>query len=328
MSTSLGKVGIVDKGNYSAEVVYNSGDFVLYEGSTWLALKDGLTGIKPTEGENWKYLARGVSDGIATVEQVGVVKPSTDLTITEDGSLGISTVFEAIEERANIESGDTWKTVLGKINKYFGDIKPHVFLDKITEQYIDSVITEKVNNAIQNSMIANNLVTDNENMVLAAPMGKKLQEQISDVNKNLGYKYLGLITQEIITNPKYNESYIGYISGATAKNLGLTNNAYKVRYTQYAKPAESYGSLEVCAVTGDEKGVWLTNYANGGTWIGWQKSITNSDFDDVNFGKAYIQLGSDTGTSCRIYYNGEIRSVNYLEGENYENNYRSFNLLK
>ena len=64
MSTSLGKVGIVDKGNYSAEVVYNSGDFVLYEGSTWLALKDGLIGIKPTEGENWKYLARGVSEDI------------------------------------------------------------------------------------------------------------------------------------------------------------------------------------------------------------------------------------------------------------------------
>lgn len=64
MATSLGKVGIVDRGNYSSEVTYNSGDFVFYEGSTWLALKDGLTGIKPVDGENWKYLARGVPENI------------------------------------------------------------------------------------------------------------------------------------------------------------------------------------------------------------------------------------------------------------------------
>lgn len=64
MATSLGKVGIVNKGNYSAEVVYNSGDFVLYEGSTWLALKDNLLGVEPGEGENWKYLARGVPENI------------------------------------------------------------------------------------------------------------------------------------------------------------------------------------------------------------------------------------------------------------------------
>lgn len=64
MATSLGKVGIVDRGNYSSEVTYNSGDFVFYEGSTWLALKDGLIGVNPAEGENWKYLARGVPENI------------------------------------------------------------------------------------------------------------------------------------------------------------------------------------------------------------------------------------------------------------------------
>lgn len=57
--TSLGLVGIADKGTYSAEVTYNKGQFVLYDGSTWLALKDNLTGVTPAEGESWKYLARG-----------------------------------------------------------------------------------------------------------------------------------------------------------------------------------------------------------------------------------------------------------------------------
>lgn len=55
----LGKVGIVDAGTYEASKTYNSGMFVLYNGSTWLAMKDNLVGVTPEEGVNWKYLARG-----------------------------------------------------------------------------------------------------------------------------------------------------------------------------------------------------------------------------------------------------------------------------
>ena len=56
---SLGTVGIADKGKYSADVAYFKGNFVYHNGSSWLALKDNLTGVTPEEGENWKYLARG-----------------------------------------------------------------------------------------------------------------------------------------------------------------------------------------------------------------------------------------------------------------------------
>ena len=57
--TILGEVGIVDKGIYNPDTTYNSGNFVLHNGSTWLAIKDNLTGVTPEEGMNWKYLARG-----------------------------------------------------------------------------------------------------------------------------------------------------------------------------------------------------------------------------------------------------------------------------
>lgn len=57
--TILGEVGIVDKGIYNPDTTYNSGNFVLHNGSTWLAIKDNLTGVTPEEGANWKYLARG-----------------------------------------------------------------------------------------------------------------------------------------------------------------------------------------------------------------------------------------------------------------------------
>lgn len=64
----LGTVGIADKGIYNAGTTYTTGNFVLYQGSTWLALKDNLTGIEPEEGENWKYLARGF--GSDTLSQI------------------------------------------------------------------------------------------------------------------------------------------------------------------------------------------------------------------------------------------------------------------
>ena len=66
---TLGTVGIADKGIYNASTTYVTGNFVLYEGSTWLALKDNLTGVTPEEGENWKYLARGFgSDSLSQIE--------------------------------------------------------------------------------------------------------------------------------------------------------------------------------------------------------------------------------------------------------------------
>ena len=125
---------------------------------------------------------------IATPDKVGVVKPNNDFTIGEDGTLGINTVFETIAERANIESGDTWKTVLGKINKYFGDIKPHAFLDKITEEYIDSVITEKVNNAIQKSRIIDNFTTQIKGFIPDATLVTDLNDRLVEQNYNISYE--------------------------------------------------------------------------------------------------------------------------------------------
>lgn len=65
----LGTVGIADKGDYNPSTTYAFGNSVYYEGSTWVAKKDNLTGITPEEGVNWKYLARGFgSDNLGQIE--------------------------------------------------------------------------------------------------------------------------------------------------------------------------------------------------------------------------------------------------------------------
>lgn len=65
--TKLGLVGYSDKGTYTAEATYNRYNVVLHNGSTYVALKDGLTGVEPSDDKvNWKYFARGFKTEMAS----------------------------------------------------------------------------------------------------------------------------------------------------------------------------------------------------------------------------------------------------------------------
>lgn len=61
-SISLGKIGIVDGGVYDPKKTYNSGTFVLHNGSTWLAMKDNLTGATPEEGSKLEIPGKGICE--------------------------------------------------------------------------------------------------------------------------------------------------------------------------------------------------------------------------------------------------------------------------
>lgn len=57
--TALARIGYADKGNYAAGTTYMTGDVVYHNGSSYVACKDNLKGVTPTNGNDWKYLARG-----------------------------------------------------------------------------------------------------------------------------------------------------------------------------------------------------------------------------------------------------------------------------
>ena len=64
--TSLGRVGIRNRGRYSASATYRAGDYVYYMGSTFIALQALAAGTTPDhDGVYWNFLAEG-----ASVEQV------------------------------------------------------------------------------------------------------------------------------------------------------------------------------------------------------------------------------------------------------------------
>lgn len=67
--TSLGVIGYTDKGTYAAGTTYNRFNVVLYNGSSYVAVKDGLTGVTPAnDGVNWRLFANGFPDNGVTTD--------------------------------------------------------------------------------------------------------------------------------------------------------------------------------------------------------------------------------------------------------------------
>ena len=66
MSAIAGRVLIIPKGAYNANVTYHLLDAVFFNGSTYIA-KDTTTGNPPSDTEHWQILAQGAQDAAAAV---------------------------------------------------------------------------------------------------------------------------------------------------------------------------------------------------------------------------------------------------------------------
>lgn len=107
---ALGKIGISYKGDYDSNTTYERLDAVEHNGSTYLAIKDAPDGAPRDDKVNWIYLAKGFSVDIG----------DSEITFTE------------AENRENINTGESVKTVFGKIKKFFADLTAPAFAQMIT----------------------------------------------------------------------------------------------------------------------------------------------------------------------------------------------------
>ena len=110
-----GKAMPVPRGQYSDTETYDYLDFV-YSGDASYIAKKLTTGNPPAENnEYWQLFARGG-------------------TLTENSDVSNTTVtFEQAENRVNIFSNDSMKVIMGKIKKWFSDLKPVAFSGKYTD---------------------------------------------------------------------------------------------------------------------------------------------------------------------------------------------------
>lgn len=133
---TLGKIGISYKGDYNSNIAYERLDAVYHNGSTYLAIKDAPDGAPRDDKLNWIYLAKGFS-----------------------GDIGYSEIaFTEAENRENINTGESVKTVFGKIKKFFADLTAPAFAQMITSK--DDLLATKATGYVPDAKAVADAVTD------------------------------------------------------------------------------------------------------------------------------------------------------------------------
>ena len=167
--TALARLGYADKGNYAAGTTYMTGDVVYHNGSSYVARKDNLKGVTPTNGNDWKYLARG----FAAETMTDVQATDTNGVLGTAGAQVVSqALIDAIADRvmtklverssivqtestdpSTVPSSPYFKQVTDKLTSDFGDLATdlsnvHTALDPLKSYYVnnmDNSIVSKVN---------------------------------------------------------------------------------------------------------------------------------------------------------------------------------------
>lgn len=173
---TLGKIGISYKGDYDSNTTYERLDAVAHNGSTYLAIKDAPDGAPRDDKLNWIYLAKGFS-----------------------GDIGDSEIaFTEAENRENINTGESVKTVFGKIKKFFTDLTAPAFAQMITSK--DDLLATKAAGYV--------------------PDAKAVADAYTELNGNLnGLKFASILTSVTLLAAN-KQSFLGSLS-----DFGLPNNA-------------------------------------------------------------------------------------------------------
>lgn len=212
-----GRVAIVPKGDWSADVTYKRLDAVTYNNTLYFAKKEAPAGTATSNAEYWSKSIVGGASAIATTEDAGVVKPDgKSMSVDESGTLSINldgTTITLDEAKNVIKLADTLK--------------------------------DKIGSALQPESIVNNQITTVEGFALDARQANPnldgtLAKQISDLNGSL--KSLVICkqyTQDLMSlKPGNNEIEIDCtidnyrLVGATTIQLPATDIS-KVRVAQY-----------------------------------------------------------------------------------------------
>ena len=173
---ALGKIGISYKGDYDSNTTYERLDAVEHNCRTYLAIKDAPDGAPRDDKVNWIYLAKGFSGDIG----------DSEITFTE------------AENRENINTGESVKTVFGKIKKFFADLTAPAFAQMITTK--EDLLATKATGYV--------------------PDAKAVADAYTELNGNLNGLKFASISTSVTLLVANRQSFLGSLS-----DFGLPNNA-------------------------------------------------------------------------------------------------------
>lgn len=162
---TAGRVAIVPKGDWSADVTYKRLDAVTYNNTLYFAKKDVPAGTATSNTEYWSKSIVGGVGAIAKPEEAGIVKPDgKSMSVDESGTLSINldgTTITLDEAKNVIKLADTLK--------------------------------DAIDGAFPAANVANNQITTAEGFALDARQANpnidgSLAKQISDLNGSLKLK--------------------------------------------------------------------------------------------------------------------------------------------
>lgn len=119
-----GRISPVFMGDYDNSTIYRRLDWVYYGGTSYICKKNNTTGIAPSNIEKWQK----------------IIELPTELNM----------IFEEAATRENIISGDKLSVVLGKIRKWFVDLKDIAFTGKYSDlEGTPGIVTKTENGLVQ-----------------------------------------------------------------------------------------------------------------------------------------------------------------------------------
>ena len=132
--TALARIGYADKGNYAAGTTYMTGVVVYHNCSSYVARKDNLKGVTPTNGNDWKYLARGFAAETMTDVQAtdtnGVLGTAGAQVVSQALIDAIADrVMTKLVERSSIVQTESTSTTTAPSSAYFKQVTDRVISD-------------------------------------------------------------------------------------------------------------------------------------------------------------------------------------------------------
>lgn len=185
-----GRVAIVPKGDWSADVTYKRLDAVTYNNTLYFAKKEVPAGTATSNTEYWSKSIVGGVGVIATAKEAGIVKPADGLTVAEDGTL-----------KVNIDGTTLTMDQVNNVIKLADTLK------------------DAINGAFPAANVANNQITTVEGFALDARQANPnldgtLAKQLSDLNGSLKeieltrYNIEGIDTSSVQCFVKNNIAYV------------------------------------------------------------------------------------------------------------------------
>lgn len=235
-----GRVAIVPKGDWSADVTYKRLDAVTYNNTLYFAKKDVPAGTATSNTEYWSKSIVGGVGAIAKPEEAGIVKPDgKSMSVDESGTLSINldgTTITLDEAKNVIKLADTLK--------------------------------DAINGAFPSANVANNQITTVEGFALDARQANpnidgSLAKQISDLNGSLDSKTLFKVDVNFTGDATNVVNNIVWCNGA--KNIP---SGYGLLY--------SFSSFNIGQLYIDFQSSQLyLRWRNGGTnkWSEWKKVV-------------------------------------------------------